>query len=105
MLRNFRYSARSFTRRPGLALALLFTIALGIASIVSVRGFVDGLTKPLFPLGSRDRLVSVFGRRSEEHTSELQSHSDLVCRLLLEKKKDNRCASPADTGFEDRRRL
>src|SRR5260221_3150206 len=32
-----------------------------------------------------------FGVRSEEHTSELQSHSDLVCRLLLEKK--NRSAS------------
>src|SRR5438034_7777736 len=30
--------------------------------------------------------------RSEEHTSELQSHSDLVCRLLLEKKNDmNEC--------------
>src|SRR2546421_4660319 len=28
--------------------------------------------------------------RSEEHTSELQSRSDLVCRLLLEKKKKNR---------------
>src|SRR5215204_7768798 len=28
-------------------------------------------------------------RRSEEHTSELQSHSDLVCRLLLEKKNKN----------------
>src|SRR5438034_8807688 len=28
-----------------------------------------------------------FSCRSEEHTSELQSHSDLVCRLLLEKKK------------------
>src|SRR5260221_5275798 len=27
------------------------------------------------------------GLRSEEHTSELQSHSDLVCRLLLEKKE------------------
>src|SRR5437588_6754407 len=27
------------------------------------------------------------GGRSEEHTSELQSHSELVCRLLLEKKK------------------
>ena len=27
---------------------------------------------------------------SEEHTSELQSHSDLVCRLLLEKKKINK---------------
>src|SRR5260221_7243695 len=31
--------------------------------------------------------VKVGGMRSEEHTSELQSHSDLVCRLLLEKKK------------------
>src|SRR6266540_6848527 len=29
------------------------------------------------------------GTRSEEHTSELQSHHDLVCRLLLEKKKKN----------------
>src|SRR5947207_11483887 len=33
--------------------------------------------------------VSEQGTRSEEHTSELQSHSDLVCRLLLEKKKKN----------------
>src|SRR5438132_10050158 len=35
-------------------------------------------------------LVDLHGQhetRSEEHTSELQSHSDLVCRLLLEKKK------------------
>src|SRR5436190_10608137 len=34
-------------------------------------------------------LHALVGRldRSEEHTSELQSHSDLVCRLLLEKKK------------------
>src|SRR6266851_5833675 len=30
------------------------------------------------------------GRRSEEHTSELQSHHDLVCRLLLEKKKTHK---------------
>src|SRR5260221_6719993 len=35
-----------------------------------------------------DRAVSAYRQqRSEEHTSELQSHSDLVCRLLLEKKK------------------
>src|SRR5438132_14163285 len=34
----------------------------------------------------RDLLDRGVGR-SEEHTSELQSHSDLVCRLLLEKKK------------------
>src|SRR5438034_6614713 len=32
--------------------------------------------------------------RSEEHTSELQSHSDLVCRLLLEKKKTKQKAAP-----------
>src|SRR5260221_9644255 len=32
-------------------------------------------------------ISTVVPRRSEEHTSELQSHSDLVCRLLLEKKK------------------
>src|SRR5690349_22102339 len=33
------------------------------------------------------------GSRSEEHTSELQSRRDLVCRLLLEKKKPNETAS------------
>ena len=32
-------------------------------------------------------LLEAMDRRSEEHTSELQSHHDLVCRLLLEKKK------------------
>src|SRR6267378_7738072 len=32
-------------------------------------------------------------RRSEEHTSELQSRRDLVCRLLLEKKKINKCSA------------
>src|SRR2546422_5085105 len=36
-------------------------------------------------VGNRDR-----GRRSEEHTSELQSRLHLVCRLLLEKKKKKR---------------
>src|SRR5438034_6514777 len=41
----------------------------------------------------RMKFLTVYGYstsevgRSEEHTSELQSHSDLVCRLLLEKKK------------------
>src|SRR5438034_7185274 len=33
------------------------------------------------------RQRNIGSSRSEEHTSELQSHSDLVCRLLLEKKK------------------
>src|SRR5438034_2375321 len=35
--------------------------------------------------------------RSEEHTSELQSHSDLVCRLLLEKKNSSTCCWQART--------
>src|SRR5260370_9222159 len=34
-------------------------------------------------------LDEIAGMRSEEHTSELQSHLNLVCRLLLEKKKDS----------------
>src|SRR5476649_3029387 len=34
-----------------------------------------------------DDFCTLWHLRSEEHTSELQSHSDLVCRLLLEKKK------------------
>src|SRR5947207_9516298 len=37
--------------------------------------------------GDTYRAVYTVKIRSEEHTSELQSHSDLVCRLLLEKKK------------------
>src|SRR5436190_9565750 len=40
---------------------------------------------------SVDRDIS----RSEEHTSELQSHSDLVCRLLLEKKKPRSSVKPS----------
>src|SRR5437868_7970354 len=36
--------------------------------------------------------------RSEEHTSELQSRFDLVCRLLLEKKKKNKIRSHSDIG-------
>src|SRR5438034_9391264 len=38
------------------------------------------------PVRDELELLSRQGLRSEEHTSELQSHSDLVCRLLLEKK-------------------
>src|SRR5436190_24386017 len=46
-------------------------------------------TKPTMPVCPGIRRVQRVVRiqRSEEHTSELQSHSDLVCRLLLEKKK------------------
>src|SRR5690242_20820988 len=39
------------------------------------------------PLGGYVRFTGDMNPRSEEHTSELQSHVNLVCRLLLEKKK------------------
>src|SRR5437588_9710779 len=40
--------------------------------------------------------------RSEEHTSELQSHSDLVCRLLLEKKKKKSTKTTKDKERQKR---
>src|SRR5437773_9614191 len=43
-------------------------------------------------------------QRSEEHTSELQSHHDLVCRLLLEKKKKNK-KKQADNTLYNRTHL
>src|SRR2546428_9456738 len=45
--------------------------------------------KELVLLVSTDK--GLCGARSEEHTSELQSRSDLVCRLLLEKTKQRQC--------------
>src|SRR2546430_2972767 len=49
------------------------------------------------PLSARTRLLTAKTwpiRRSEEHTSELQSQSNLVCRLLLEKKKNRPSSRP-----------
>src|SRR5690349_21956495 len=56
----------------------------------------DGAESSVAP--SSDRVAASFSphrtaSRSEEHTSELQSRRDLVCRLLLEKKKGRRNAS------------
>src|SRR5260370_8943244 len=62
-----------------------------VALVDAFRAFLD------LPLGRYDvaRLATSYrpsgrSRRSEEHTSELQSHLNLVCRLLLEKKKCRR---------------
>src|SRR5206468_3778829 len=49
----------------------------GIAGVVALQDMTED---------EWDRMIAVH-MRSEEHTSELQSRSDLVCRLLLEKKK------------------
>src|SRR5260221_5412827 len=48
--------------------------------VSSLGGGVENVSEQ-FPAGAVPR--------SEEHTSELQSHSDIVCRLLLEKKNNN----------------
>src|SRR2546430_7475344 len=47
----------------------------------------------------RDQLELVGAQRSEEHTSELQSQSNLVCRLLLEKKKKTTYRPPPTTLY------
>src|SRR5260221_7893565 len=50
------------------------------------RALDEDLIVTQHPVGHGAHKSSI-SRRSEEHTSELQSHSDLVCRLLLKKKK------------------
>src|SRR5438477_5437382 len=49
----------------------------------------DDFLFPHFLTAAECVLVRAVVQRSEEHTSELQSHVNLVCRLLLEKKKNN----------------
>src|SRR5438874_9137395 len=55
---------------------------------------VDGRCRIQYTPSSDD----LSNNRSEEHTSELQSRRDLVCRLLLEKKNKNQRDDPADPG-------
>src|SRR2546429_4123597 len=52
-------------------------------------GQVDGFLYYVMPFVEGESLRGRLERRSEEHTSELQSRLHLVCRLLLEKKKKN----------------
>src|SRR5436190_15619888 len=61
---------------------------------------IGGYDIERFAAGGQDmdlclRQIVRYRNRSEEHTSELQSHSDLVCRLLLEKKKEYHIESVA----------
>src|SRR5260221_3825828 len=86
-----------------------------LSILFSVCGVLDASSSPtegvlrlyealLFAL-SVSRAFSISGGdnskfRSEEHTSELQSHSDLVCRLLLGKKKTKlRATTPCSVHF------
>src|SRR5260370_28991218 len=63
----------------------LFRSDLVLRAIGSIPNFAKRSAKTI-----RKAVDGVLrGERSEEHTSELQSHLNLVCRLLLEKKKNN----------------
>src|SRR5206468_9670504 len=64
-----------------------------VLKVLTFTGFVQNTLpawKSCFPVSRSGppALRALPLRRSEEHTSELQSRSDLVCRLLLEKKKE-----------------
>src|SRR6266849_10591399 len=61
----------------------IYTLSLHDALPISGRRFLP--IHRFAPTGRNRRT----GRRSEEHTSELQSRVDIVCRLLLEKKNEN----------------
>src|SRR2546430_11128977 len=71
-------------RRPPRSTLFPYTTLFRSRLLARLRGWpvVDGLLPFAAESARRDGLT-----RSEEHTSELQSQSNLVCRLLLEKKK------------------
>src|SRR5260370_19407207 len=64
----------------------------GADTLGAGAGATGALPPPLSGVFSRSRAMKT--HRSEEHTSELQSHLNLVCRLLLEKKKINQVGQP-----------
>src|SRR5215471_21398753 len=72
------------------ATAEIYTLSLHDALPIPVptRGWRRGVAP--IPIRGRGRRLA---RRSEEHTSELQSRRDLVCRLLLEKKKKKKIST------------
>src|SRR2546428_7669820 len=71
---------------------------LGASALM--QGLADGYF--ILPYTIGDYLAQDEVARSEEHTSELQSRSDLVCRLLLEKKNQHSAnpASPRQPRYE-----
>src|SRR5436190_6622092 len=66
----------------------IYTLSLHDALPISSRGGRRPTAGATPDDPRRDDRRAARAPRSEEHTSELQSHSDLVCRLLLEKKKN-----------------
>src|SRR5437867_13430829 len=80
------------TRRSSDLPARLYSVAfLSVTSHRDGPELVDQLLNCVFASKPIRTWCQATGR-SEEHTSELQSPYDLVCRLLLEKKKTEQCA-------------
>src|SRR5205085_7978168 len=77
---------------PDLAQQLLHASA-ALGRVLGVEAEVEQGEFQL-PHHLQPRVEAARGDRSEEHTSELQSQSNLVCRLLLEKKNNNKDAPP-----------
>src|SRR2546430_4966800 len=65
---------------------LLIIIVVG-AFLWQQHAVSSSVQTPQHPIVTPESQCATLGTRSEEHTSELQSQSNLVCRLLLEKKK------------------
>jgi len=76
-LHAIRASARAFVRTPGLSIALLLTIAIGVGSNASVYGFVQGLTNPGLRLKHADRIVSILGQDRFHEPGQL-SHDEYL---------------------------
>ena len=70
-LQRIFLSGRAFARAPGLSLALILTIALGVGSNAAVYGFLQGLIHPATPVERSGRLVSIFGENRFRNTEPL----------------------------------
>src|SRR5437667_12700162 len=113
-VQDVRFGARMLFRNPGFSLLAILCLTLGIGTNAAVFSWIEGILIRPYPLVAHQGRMfalagttrgaergglsypdfvdlqknsTLFESRSEEHTSELQSHHDLVCRLLLEKKK------------------
>src|SRR2546427_5559909 len=81
-------------RPPRSTLFPYTTLFRSLILVLLADGGLEGLFLLGRPLAALGLDAVALDGRSEEHTSELQSQSNLVCRLLLEKKKKKTAASP-----------
>src|SRR5256886_10235295 len=79
------YYALGVTAIFALGLTPLVFVIAGLIFAATAASYTEGTVR--FPEAGGSSSFARHAFRSEEHTSELQSQSNLVCRLLLEKKK------------------